>query len=104
VSELSAKAAALSVISAVEAGDVDKFDAAFKAVDDEASKLLERFLVEVATGKYEVFKKEDGPQFHSNPTFARAVLRAWQRVGNARGKMAARMAFETVIASTRRQK
>jgi hypothetical protein len=104
VSDLSAKSSALSVISAVEEGDVEKFDAAFKAVDEEAAGLLERFLVEVATGKYEVFTKNDGPLFHRNPTFARAVLRAWHRVSSSRAKIGARMAFETVIADRRRNK
>lgn len=103
MSDLSAKAIALSVIAAVEEGDLDKFDGAFKSVDDEATKLLERFLVETATGRYEMFSKEDGLKFAGNPNFARAVLRAWKRVGTARGKMAARMAFETVI-NTRRHK
>lgn len=104
MSELSAKAAALSVITAVEDRDIEKFDQAFKAIDDEGSYYLEKFLVEVATGRYEVFRKEDGPQFHSNPNFARAVLRAWRRVGSARGKMAARMAFDSVISTPRRSK
>ena len=104
MSELASKAAALAVIAALEARDLDKFDQAFKSIDDEAVEFLERFLIEVASGKYEVFKREDAPQFHSNPIFARAVLRAWQRVGNARGKMGARMAFETAIDSTRRNK
>lgn len=104
MSGLSAKAAALAVVSAIEARDLDKFDQAFKAIDEEAVFYLERFLVEVATGKYEVFKKEDAPQLHGNPNFARAVLRAWHRVGNARGKMSARMAFETVFDSSRRTK
>lgn len=102
--DFSSKASALAVISAVEQGDTDKFEQAFRGIDDESSKLLERFLVEVATGRYEIFRKEDGPQFHSNPNYARAVLRAWHRVGSARGRMGARMAFETVISTTRRSK
>lgn len=103
MSDFSAKASALAVISSVEAEDQDKFDEAFKSVDDEVALLLERFLVEVVTGKYEVFRKEDGPKFHKNPHVARAVLRAWQRVSSARGRLAARMAFESVL-STRRSK
>jgi len=104
VSEQAAKVIALSVISAVESQDVDKFDQAFKGVDDLAAKLLERFLVEAATGKYDTFQKEDGPQFHSNPNFARAILRAWKRVGSASGKLAARMAFEVALSISRRTK
>lgn len=103
MSDQALKALALSVISAVEMKDLDKFDQAFKAVDEEVAKFLERFLVEVATGRPEVFKKEDAPQFYSNPNFARAILRAWKRVGSASGKLAARMSFEAVISTPRRR-
>lgn len=103
MADLSAKLAALSVISAVESRDQDKFDQAFKGIDEVAAKYLERFLVEVATGKYEFFQKEDAPQFHSNPNFARAILRAWKRVGSASARMAARMAFETALSISRRK-
>lgn len=104
MSELSAKAAALSVITAVEDRDIEKFDQAFKAIDDEGSAYLEKFLVEVVTGRYEIFRREDGPHFHNNPNFARAILMAWRRVGSARGKMAARMAFDSAISTPRRNK
>lgn len=99
----SGKVSALAVIRSVEEGDLDKFDQAFKNIDDECAALLEKFLVEVVTGKYEVFQKEDSPKFAANPGFARAILKSWSRVDNARGKMGARMAFETVIHSARRK-
>jgi hypothetical protein len=104
VSDLATKATVLSVIAAVEQGDVGKFDQAFKNVDDDSAKQLEKFLIEVVTDRFETFKREDGPKFVENPEFSRAVLRAWQQVSNARGKMGARMAFETAMTTTRRTK
>lgn len=98
------KAAALSVIASIVAKDVDKFDQAFKSVDDEAVEFLEKFLVEAITGQHETFIKQDSPELYDNASFARAVLQAWKRVGNARGKMGARMAFEAAIESIRRTK
>jgi hypothetical protein len=93
VADFSSKAAALAVLAAVETGDVD----------DEAVSFLERFLIEAATGRYEMFKKSDAPNISTNPNYARAVLRAWRRVGSSRGKMAARMAFETILTLARRK-
>jgi len=100
--EVSSKTKALAVISAVEEGNLDRFDQAFSAVDDNVISLLEKFLVEVATNKYEVFDQSDAPLLASSPNHARAVLRAWRRVGDARTKMSARMAFETIISISRR--
>lgn len=102
MADLSSKTKALTIISAVEAGDVSKFDQAFATVDDDVVVLLEKFLIEVATGKYEVFGRKDSPTLAANPNYARAVLRVWRRVGNARMKMSARMAFESIISISRR--
>lgn len=104
MADISSKTKALTIISAVESGDVSKFDQAFSTVDDDVVALLEKFLVEVAVNKYEVFSAQDAPTLSSNPNYARSVLRAWRRVGNARKKMAARMAFETIISISRRGK
>ncbi len=103
MADFSSKAAALAVLSAVESGDTEKFNQAFSAVDDDAVAFLERFLVEAATGRYEMFSKSDAPNISTNPNYARAVLRAWRRVGSSRGKMAARMAFETILTLARRK-
>lgn len=100
--EVSSKTKALAVISAVEEGNIDKFDQAFTAVDDNVVALLEKFLVEVATNKYEVFDRSDTPIISSDPNYARSVLRAWRRVSSARAKMSARMAFENIISISRR--
>lgn len=102
MADISTKQAALAVISAVEAGDSNKFEQAFKAVDDDVVDLLEKFLIEAATGKYEVFTKADAPHIASSPNYARAILRIWRRVGSARRRMAARMAMETMLTLSRR--
>jgi hypothetical protein len=104
MADLSTKTAALAVIHAVESGDSDKFEQAFLSVDDDVVNLLEKFLVEVATGRYEVFTKQDAPHIASNPNYTRAILRIWRRVGSARRKMAARMAFETMLTLSRRNR
>ncbi len=103
MADFSSKAAAMAVLAAVESGDVEKFNQAFSAVDDDAVSFLERFLIETATGRYEMFSKSDAPNISSSPNYARAVLRAWRRVGSSRGKMAARMAFETILTLARRK-
>lgn len=102
MAEVSSKTKALSIINAVEEGNLDKFDQAFSGVDDNVVAMLEKFLIEVVTAKYEVFDKSDAPLLASNPNYARSVLISWKKVGSARAKMSARMAFEAITSISRR--
>lgn len=94
---VNSKVSALAVLRAVESKDIMLFKRSFKGVDDLAARMIERGLLEAATGRWEFFAPSDLPLFSNRPDVARRLLEAWSQTGSARRSLSARVVLEPAV-------
>lgn len=94
---VNAKATALAVLKSVESKDIMIFKRAFKGVDDLAARMIERGLLEAATGRWELFAPTDLPLFSKRPEVARRLSEALSQTGSARRSLSVRVVLEPVV-------
>lgn len=94
---VNSKAAALAVLKSVESKDTILFKRSFKGVDDLAARMIERGLLEAATGDWQLFAPSDLPMFSKRPDVARKLLEAWSQTGSAKRSLSARVVLEPVV-------
>lgn len=95
-SDISVKAAALNVLTAVQTQDRLLLMESFKAVDDKSAFMILSALQEAAAGVWTMFTPEQlGPIAQKG--VALKLLAAWSSMASARPQLAVRVVFESIL-------